>query len=150
MAKLAKQIKKRTTPTNPIWKKTIPFCGYNIYWWAYPIGVIFALIDKLQNHHYDSMKWSEAKAKKMADRYFGKVCDIDEEGLWLCMEWGDYCFAHRAHWWDRAWLSRYGYKMKQYIFDTYEIEGYEKKINPHEPAPAWYDEDWVLFSKIGA
>jgi hypothetical protein len=144
MAKLAKQIEKRMTPTNPIWKRTIPFCRYNIYWWAYPVGVIVALIDMAHNHWYDSMKWSEARAKKMADRYFGKVCDIDEEGLWLCAQWGDYCFAHHAHWWDRAWLARYGYQMKQYIFDTYEIEGYEKEIN------SLYDEKWVLFSKIGA
>lgn len=148
MTKLTKQIKKRTTPINPIWKKTLPCFGCSVYWWAYPIGLISALVVKLRILYHDSLKWDEAKAKKMADRYFGKVCDIDEEGLWLCADWGNYCFANHAHWWDRAWLARYGYQMKWYIFDTYEIEGYEKKINPHKQK---YDmEDWVLFSKIGA
>ena len=43
------------------------------------MGVIFALIDMAHNHYYNSLKWNEKKAKKMADRYFGKVCDIDEK-----------------------------------------------------------------------
>lgn len=147
MTKLAKQIKNRTSTTTPIWERTLPFYSYNIYWWAYPVGVIFALIDMAHNHYYNSLKWDEKKAKKMADRYFGKVCDIDDEGLWLCVDWGDYCFAHVAHGWDRAWLARYGYKMKWYIFEDYEIEGYEKEIRSF----GWNDsEKWVLFSKVGA
>lgn len=145
MANLAKQIKKRSI-TNPIWERTIPFFGYKIYWWAYPVGVIFALIDMAHNHYYNSLTWSEKKAKKMADRYFGKVCDIDDEGLWFCVDWGDYCFAHHAYWWDRAWLARYGYQMKFYILEDYEIEGYEKEIRSF----GWDEsEKWALFSKVG-
>lgn len=145
MTKLAKQIKKRTTSTKSIWKKTIPFRGYNIYWWVYPIGVVSVLIHERHIRHYASLKWDEKKAKEMADRYFGKVCDIDEEGLWFCEACSDHCFVRHARRRDRAWLTRYGYHMKVYIFDTYEIAGYEKRINPYNCS-----DNWVLFSKVGA
>lgn len=147
MAKLAKQIKKRTSTTKSIWEKKIPFCGYDIYWWAYPVGMIFVLIHELHIRHYASLKWDEEKAKKMADRYFGKVCDIDEQGLWFCMDWGDRCFATHCYGWNRTWLIRYGYEMKLYIYNTYEIEGYKKEIRSF----GWDgSEKWVLFSKVGA
>ena len=139
MATLEKQIERRKNHFIPFFKRTIRFRNYNIYWWIYPIGVTAALIEDLKRVRSvkDKYAWSDVRAKKMADKYFGLICQIDEEdeSLFFCYDSSSKIFARVAKPWHKTWLRINHYKMNDFILKKYNIEGYKKIVETQDDYP---------------
>ena len=146
MTRIQKQIEKRVSKKQKLQnrkkltKTTWTFHGCSLNPLLYPLGVLVVLYEEHKSRKYKEMEWSESKAEVMANRYFGKVCDIDDDGsLWYCTEWGNTIWRNRSNRFDKRWLNKFGHKMHTYIVETFEIEGYKKDVESN------YYESWVHF-----
>jgi hypothetical protein len=147
-SRLDKQVAKRSNK-NTRKPKYFKFHGVNIRRWAYPIGVLLVLYEEYQTNKYVRLEWSEEKAEKMANKYFGKICNIDEEdgSLWFCTDWSVRIWRDRGSSLDYDWLLKFGSDMHDYIVNTFTIEGYDKSVQMADMVNSPYVE-WVHFIKI--
>ena len=110
-----------------------------------PLAHCFNLYDIILERYFASLKWSNEKAQKIANKYFGKICDIDNEGtiLWYCMTWQNYIWLRVAR---GKWIKKFYRDMPDFIMNHYQIEGYEKTIEAGN-----YDGDdmWIKFTLKG-
>lgn len=95
------------------------------------------LYDQYKEKKYKKMKWSEDKAEKMANKYFGKIAEIEEENLLFNLEWSSSIWIRKAKRKDKKWLKKFGIQMCEYIEKKFEIQNYKKKI----------EYEWVIFEK---
>lgn len=126
-----------------IWKKTLRFGDYNIYWWAYPVGVVVCLLDRWFDIQYDSLKWDAKRAKRVIDRYFkthAYEC-LNDGSLYYDFSQGNAMLVCSAGRKDREWASKYRNRLLEYLEDEYQIDGYAKTI---EVDTEWIDEGMIV------
>ena len=132
-----KRINKRVKNQNKK-NKRFEYLGYifdNKFLFVISFPVV--LYDRYKEKKYKKMKWSEDKAEKMANKYFGKIAEIEGESLLFDLDWSSSIWFRKAKRKDKKWLKKFSAQMSEYIEKKFEIQNYKKKI----------EYDWVIFEK---
>ena len=142
---LKKEMKKKERKP-----KKIKFKTYEFYWYLTPIAVPLVGIDMVSNYisnkQYNSLVWSDEKAKKIVDKAFPKFADYDKETgkIFFCNQWDTIIWFHNCRFIEKEWVRKFRHKLHEYMVERYEIEGFEKEVKPDQWAP---NEKWVCFTK---
>ena len=141
--------KEKKHPIRDWWKKN----GYKVLRVIlFPVWVFALGIDKIQKKLNARQKWSEDRAKEILDYYIPRKADWCEEdktfyffdnGMGWSMSFAKkYLKLKDRRWWDcyRGWV---GGKIRTYLIDEYELEGFTKEIG--NCAGGWTE---VSFTKI--
>lgn len=118
--------------------------NYSYYIWAIPLIPFVVLADYIKDRNYKKRKWDEAKAKKIIDYALPHILDYDitEDNYWFNGEWSAYIFEKFAPFYLRKWAHKFAYQIKDYVFTTYEKEGWVKTVDDE---CAW--DKWIIFKK---
>ena len=145
----AKNLEKEMKKQNRKKPKTIKIKSYEFYWYWTPIAIpvvgINMVINYISNKYYDSLVWSDERAKKVVDYTLPKFIDEDEDGkLWFYTGWSEYDWTNRCKRKDKEWARKFRYDLHAYVETKYEAEGYEKVVDTDK-----YEtyKKWVCFIK---
>lgn len=118
--------------------------NYSFYIWAIPLIPFVLLADYIKDRNYKKQEWSEEKAKKVIGHVLPYILEYDpvEDNYWFSDEWSPYAFERKAPFYLRKWAHKFAYEIKDYVFTTYEKEGWIKTVDDEV---AW--DKWVIFKK---
>lgn len=134
MTKFNKTINKRIAKVKQPKKKKYHTMFNNRYqfrfWILVPLVLIVEMNRLRQEKSYESLEWDEVRAKRIIDKVFPKVCDIDKNTheLFFNREWTG-IIEREARKKDKRFCGKFRYQILDFIQNTYEIEGYTKKID---------------------
>lgn len=118
---------------------------YQIVWYALPIGLLLIPFCEVTDLIRNRDTWSEKKAKKTLDKNLCNVLDYNKEEKTYnyCVDWQSFGLAYKAPFYYKNWMKKYSRKLHQYLINTYEAEGYTKKIEIDD-----YGTKWIVFKKV--
>ena len=107
---------------------------YSYYIWALPIIPFLWMFDKIESLIDKSLKWDEAKAKKILDKTLPKILEWDDD------EKNYYLYIRRYYGfnWERTpiihrkWSKKFSYSLKEYFLEKYENELYTKRVETED------------------
>jgi hypothetical protein len=131
--------KKRNNPRKKWWIVNIK--GYRVYLWGVPFVPFILLRDWCADRKYENLVWSDEKATQMLDKILPKFLEWveEDEAYYFCMEWGYSNYQYQVPIWHRAWVRKFGSKLREFVREGYENPKY---IKEHENDG--YDE-WIKF-----
>lgn len=114
---------------------------YTYYIWALPLVPIAYAHDTYKDWRYNSLEWSEEKATKMLSKILPKMLEWVEEdnAYYFCMDWGTSNYQYQVKLWERAWVRKFSYKLRDFVRDGYENPNYTKTVEKD------YYDTWVKF-----
>ena len=119
----------------------------------FPIWVGCLIVKKIQKILNARQTWSEERAKQILDYYIPRKAEWDAEDKCFYffdngMGWGNlakrYLRRKDRRWWNnhRGWV---GGKIRSYLIDTFEIEGFTKEIG--NCGDGWTEITFTLIEK---
>lgn len=114
--------------------------NYTIPIYLLPLAIFIIPCDKLKKYVYNSMAWSEEKAKKVLDKMLPRRLEWDDD------EGNYYCYIRKWGWWYsqnnvpliyRKWTNKFNYELRKYFVEKYEHEYYTKTVLND-------DDEWYL------
>ena len=103
----------------------------------FPVWAPVALCDKIKSKMRKRQVWSEERANEILSYYIPRYADWDDEEKTFFffdngMGW-NLCHAKkRLKRKDRRWWGCFagfgGYKVRRYLIDSFELEGFEKEV----------------------
>lgn len=118
---------------------------YSFYIWVAPIVPICVLIEKYKEWAYNRLQWDVNTAKKVLDHTLPYILEYDQKDNYYYYD-RCICFADKAPRKYKAWAGKFGNKLRSYLANEYQKEGYKKVvIGRSKSFPDFYD--YVEFYK---
>lgn len=119
---------------------------YSFYIWSAPLVPIGMLIEKYKEWAYNRLQWDANTAKKVLDYTLPYVLEYAQEDNYYYYD-RVICLSDRAPRKYKAWTGKFGNKLKTYLANEYQKEGYKKiVIGRNKNFPEFYD--YVEFYKV--
>lgn len=136
-AEVIKAMNKKETKIDRFgkwWKKN----GYKVMRVIlFPIWLSITAKEKIESYLNSRLEWSEERANEILSYYIPRKAEWDaEEKIFYFadngMGWGMKCHQKKIKLSDRRWWRRYtscwGGKVRTYLIEKFELEGFEKIV----------------------
>jgi hypothetical protein len=113
------------------------------YYIVFPLVLVDYTWKRLNNFYDSKTTWNSNRAKRILDDTLPYILDEVDEELVYSTSWSSFSFRKWAKLKDKRFCGIYGYNIKEYLKEDYEIEGYTKAIIDDDVNYSY----WVIFQK---
>ena len=111
----------------------------------YPLVVAVWWLDHMVETIKYGDPWSADRTYRILSYAFPRHATVDKENGEISRyirSWGFYWKSH-AKWYDKWYCEKYNGKITEFLFERFEMDGYEKTVDKE-------DSDWtlVIFKKV--
>lgn len=143
MTKFEKNLarEERTRPLRKWWSNN----GYKVLRVVlFPVWAVIWSSRKIQEKRDRVLQWSDERATAILDKTLPSLLENEDGALWYCSDWRTHFYNRKGiHGKNKRFAYKYNARIHVFLFEKYQIEGYEKTIEK-----ANY-ETWVKFEKRG-
>lgn len=108
----------------------------------FPALVIIKAKDTIQETKRDNLQWSDEKATEILNKTLPTLLETYEGALWYSLDWRVYFYEYKnIHGKDKEFAFKYNPKIRTFLIEHYQIEGYRKTIEKENY------EVWIKFTK---